>query len=49
MNPTVVGNYFVDLQKVLVDLQLEAYPQRLWNMDETGVSFEHDPPKVLAR
>ena len=49
MNPTLVGNYFVDLQQLLHDLELEGKPHHVWNMDETNVSFEHDPVRVVAR
>ena len=49
MNPTVVGEYFVGLHKVLEDNQLQTNPMRIWNADETGISFEHKPVKVCAR
>lgn len=48
MNSTLCGNYFEDLLAILKESGLEGKPQCVWNMDESGVRFEHDPSLVLA-
>ena len=42
MNRQKVEEYFKDLEAILTERNL------VWNMDETGKSFEHDPVKVIA-
>ena len=49
MNTHVTNRYFEDLSKTLTDLGLAHKPKCIWNMDETSVSFEHTPMKVVAR
>ncbi|XP_022342950.2 uncharacterized protein LOC111136409 [Crassostrea virginica] len=48
MNPVVVDKYFTDLEQIVKDLNLEMKPHCIWNMDETGRSFEHTPVRVIS-
>ncbi|KAH3876171.1 hypothetical protein DPMN_000038 [Dreissena polymorpha] len=48
MNWEVVGRYFSDLATILEGLDIADKPQRLWNCDELGKSFEHDPVRVVG-
>ncbi|CAC5404099.1 SF1 [Mytilus coruscus] len=47
LNRVVVTKYFEDLEKVITDNHLKA--AHIWNMDETGKQFEHNPTNVCAR
>ncbi|VDI28463.1 Hypothetical predicted protein [Mytilus galloprovincialis] len=47
LNRVVVTKYFEDLEKVITDNNLTAV--HIWNMDETGKQFEHNPTNVCAR
>jgi len=48
MNPEVVGKYYTYLATIVEGLGLSNKPQCLWNCDEMGKSFEHDPVKVVC-
>jgi hypothetical protein len=48
MNRQKVEEYFKDLEAILTERNLFDKPKLVWNMDETGKSFEHDPVKVIA-
>ena len=48
MDPVKVAKYFVALERELAALNLTNRPQCIWNMDETGMSLEHKPQKVVA-
>ena len=41
--------YFKELGNVLCKYDLKNKPQFTWNVDETGISFDQNPPKILAR
>ena len=41
--------YFGLLKEVYDELDFEAHPERIYNMDETGVPLNPRPPKVLAK
>ena len=47
-NPVVIKNYFDDLENLLTTLDLKNKPCQIWNCDETGRSFEHNPVRVIA-
>ena len=47
MDPLKVAKYFVALVGQLTS-HLQAKPSCIWNMDETGLSLEHKPQKVIA-
>ena len=49
LNPTVVGQYFVELGRIMSSLDLHQHPEKIWNMDETGSRLDHKPTKVCAR
>ena len=44
----IIDQYFETLEPILDDLKIKNIPQHLWNIDETGISLDHTPPKVLA-
>jgi hypothetical protein len=46
--PVVATNYFNDLDPLLDKLDLKEKPDQIWNCDETGKIFEHQPVKVIA-
>ena len=48
MNRQKVEEYFKDLEAILTERNLLDKPKLVWNMDETGKSFEQDPVKVIA-
>ncbi|CAG2219868.1 unnamed protein product [Mytilus edulis] len=48
MNRQKVEEYFQALEKILTEKDIAKKPKMIWNMDETGTSFDHDPVKVLA-
>ena len=45
VNPTVVGQYFIDLKSILGK---GFTPSTIWNMDETHMNFTHTPSRVIA-
>jgi hypothetical protein len=47
VNSTVVADYFVKLQKVLMEHAIEL--DCLWSMDECGLQFNHTPKKKVIR
>jgi len=48
MEPTKVAKYFKTLENVLTFKGLLNKPHAIWNMDKTGVQFDHKPGKVVA-
>lgn len=49
LNPTVVERYMNDLGQKISELKLEHKPNQIWNCDETGKQFQHNPVKVIAQ
>ena len=49
MEPTKIATYFVTLKKLMDKNNFHIHPNRIWNIDETGIQLEHKPSKVLAR
>ena len=43
MNRQKVGEYFKDLEAILTERNILYKPKLVWNIDETGKSFKHDP------
>ena len=37
------------LKKTLEEISLMGCPNRIYNMDESGMPLDHKPPKVVAR
>ena len=48
MTRSRLNSYFSDLKGVLDTFDFHSHPERVWNMDETGVQMTHKPHKVLA-
>ena len=48
LNEVVVGKYFDDVRKQLVDNELADKPACIWNLYETGVPLIHKPCRILA-
>ena len=44
----VIDTYFSKLGKVMRDNILMEAPQRIYNIDETGIITEHAPPKIIC-
>ncbi|KAK3096889.1 hypothetical protein FSP39_004441 [Pinctada imbricata] len=49
VNPAILKNYFDELNGIFENTGLGGLPTRIWNSDETGKQFEHDPVRVLAK
>jgi hypothetical protein len=48
MNREEVAGYYALLEKTLTDLQLMDEPNRIFNMDESGVQLNNEPQRVVA-
>ena len=44
----VINNYYSELGNILTTNNLTNKPERIYNIDETGVSTEHSPPKIVC-
>ena len=44
----VVDKYFDELGQILTTHGLSDAPDRIWNIDESGFSTEHSPPKIVC-
>ena len=44
----VLGKYYQELGTILKSNNLMNKPERIWNIDETGVPTEHSPPKIVC-
>lgn len=49
LNPTVVERYMTDLGQKIYELKLNYKPNLIWNCDETGKQFQHNPVEVIAQ
>ena len=49
VNQETLKGYFDALGEVLDKYDIKNKPQFIWNVDETGISLDHNPPKILAR
>ena len=49
MDRTKIGKYFAALGDVLNKHGINNKPERIWNMDETGLQLEHEPRRVVAK
>ena len=43
-----MDKHFSNLQETLKELGIKNNPERIWNIDESGILFEHSPPKVMC-
>jgi len=48
MNPEVVSKYYTDLATRVDTLDMSDKPQYIWNFDESGKNFEHDPVRDIT-
>ena len=44
----VIGRYYKELATILTTNNLRDKPERIYNIDETGISTEHTPPKIVC-
>lgn len=49
VTPANITTYFTELKHILDHYELINQPAKIWNVDETGISLDHSPPKVLFR
>ena len=47
-NSIVIDTYCTELEKVLVNINLLDKPHLIYNIDETGISTEHAPTRMLG-
>ncbi|KAH3716572.1 hypothetical protein DPMN_063829 [Dreissena polymorpha] len=40
--------YFQEMKSIFDKHDFHHSPNRIWNMDETGITMCHKPPKVIA-
>ncbi|XP_033725380.1 uncharacterized protein LOC117315340 [Pecten maximus] len=45
----ILCTYFAELKLILDKYQIMNKAEQIWNVDESGISLDHTPPKVLAR
>ena len=43
-----LDKHFSELEDTFKQLNLEQHPEKIWNIDESGILMEHSPPKVLC-
>ena len=46
--PETIQNYYKELEKILDKYNLKSSPERIYNVDETGLPPEHKPPNIVA-
>jgi len=44
-----LNNYFDVLRSIFDEFDFDSHPEVIYNMDETGVPLELQPPKVIAK
>ena len=44
----VIDSYFEELKNILDEHQLHDKPERVFNIDETGLSLDHTPQNVIS-
>ena len=48
LSKPVVEKYFIELKAIIDKYQLHDKPHYIFNIDETGITTEHKPPKVVS-
>ena len=48
INENNMRKYFDLLEEVYEELDFKNHPERIYNMDETGMLLDPRPPKVIA-
>jgi len=49
MSRVRLANYFSELKNVIEMHNFASFPERIWNMDETGLNVAHKPRQVIAK
>jgi hypothetical protein len=49
VNPEAMSQYFDLLNDVLEEHGLKTEPERIYNVDETGMPLDHRPPKIVTQ
>ena len=49
VNPEAMSHYFDLLNDVLEEYGLKTEPERIYNVDETGMPLDHCPPKIVTQ
>ena len=49
ITPEILDSYFSELKYIMELNNLLNQPSKIWNVDETGISLDHSPPKILSR
>ena len=49
VNPEAMSQYFDLLNDVLEEYGLKTEPERIYNVDETGMPLDHRPPKIVTQ
>ncbi|XP_060575299.1 uncharacterized protein LOC132732808 [Ruditapes philippinarum] len=44
-----LNKYYEELETVLISNNIKDKPNKIFNIDETGVNTEHSPPKVICK
>lgn len=44
----VLSNYYKELGTIPTSNTIKDKPERIWNIDETGVSTKHSPPRIVC-
>lgn len=47
-NPEMIQDYFVKLEALMDKLNIKNMPNRIWNCDETGLSYVVKPSKIVT-
>ena len=49
LNEDTMAEYFTMLKDVMTKENLLNNPNQIYNVDETGMSLDHRPPKVIGK
>ena len=44
----ILSNHYKELSTILTNNNLHDKPERIYNLDETGISQEYKPPKIVC-
>lgn len=47
-NPEIINDYFAKLEALMNKLNIKNMPSRIWNCDETGLSYVVKPSKIVV-
>ena len=46
--PEAISKYYQELERVLTTYNIQSRPELIYNLDESGFSPEHSPPKIVT-